>query len=66
MERATVRLTEAAHNRDRDAFERRIRTAIAAHRDAELQGLVLEAAERIITAELARTTRTNPQEGDTP
>jgi hypothetical protein len=59
VERAAVRLTEAAHHRD-------IQNVMAAHRAAELGEQVLTEAEQIITAELARTTRHNPQEGDTP
>lgn len=66
VERAAVRLTEAAHHRDAQAFQARIRDAMAAHRAAELAEQVLTEADRIITAELARTTRHNPQEGDTP
>ncbi|WP_331763208.1 hypothetical protein OG571_47640 (plasmid) [Streptomyces sp. NBC_01369] len=66
LERATVRLTEAAHHRDIEAFKRRIRAAIAEHRAAELREQLLAEAEQIVTAELARTTRRNPQEGETP
>jgi Flp pilus assembly protein TadB len=66
VERAAVRLTEAAHHRDAQAFQRRITDAMAAHRATELGEQVLTEADRIITAELARTTRHNPQEGDTP
>jgi threonine dehydrogenase-like Zn-dependent dehydrogenase len=66
VERAAVRLTEAAHHRDTQAFQRRITDAMAAHRAAELGEQVLTEADRIITAELARTTRHNPQEGETP
>ncbi|WP_406425671.1 hypothetical protein [Streptomyces sp. NBC_00842] len=65
-ERAATRLTEAAHHRDTEAFQRRIRDAMAAHRATELREQVLTEADRIITAELARTTRHNPQEGETP
>ncbi|MFB7222381.1 hypothetical protein [Streptomyces sp. NPDC056227] len=65
-ERAAVRLTEAAHYRDTQAFERRIRAAVAKDRATELRDRILTEAEQIITAELARTTRHNPQEGDTP
>ncbi|MFD7615734.1 hypothetical protein [Streptomyces sp. NPDC059802] len=66
LERATVRLTEAAHHRDMHAFQRRIRALVAEQRAAELREQLLAEAEQIITAELARTTRHNPQEGDTP
>ncbi|MEV6146341.1 hypothetical protein [Streptomyces sp. NPDC051992] len=66
LERATVRLTEAAHHRDAEAFRRRIRAAVAELRAAELREQLLAEAEQIITAEYARTTRHNPQEGDTP
>ncbi|MFB7313017.1 hypothetical protein [Streptomyces sp. NPDC056192] len=66
VERAAVRLTEAAHHRDTQAFEQRIHAAIAKHRAAELREQVLTEAEQIITAELARTTRHNQQEGETP
>lgn len=59
VERAAVRLTEAAHYRDAEAL-------LAAHRNTELREQVLTEADRIITAELARTTRHNPQEGETP
>ncbi|MEE1812679.1 hypothetical protein [Streptomyces sp. BE133] len=59
LERATVRLTEAAHHRD-------VRALVAEHRAAELREQLLTEAEQIITAEYARTTRRNPQEGDTP
>ncbi|MFJ1827387.1 hypothetical protein [Streptomyces sp. NPDC088178] len=66
LERATVRLTEAAHHRDAEAFRRRIRAAVAELRAAELREQLLTEAEQIITAEYARTTRHNPQEGETP
>jgi hypothetical protein len=59
VERAAVRLTEAAHYRDTEAL-------LAARRVAELREQVLTEAEQIITAEYARTTRHNPQEGETP
>ncbi|MFJ2279190.1 hypothetical protein ACIOEZ_34140 [Streptomyces sp. NPDC087866] len=67
--RAAVRLTEAAHHRDMVAFRARVAAAIAdqeaaAHLLDEVA--VLDAAEDIVNAELARTTRHNPQEGDTP
>ena len=65
-ERAAVRLTEAAHHRDALAFQRRIHAAAAAHHDAELRDRLLTEAEQIVTAEYARTTRHNPQEGETP
>jgi hypothetical protein len=65
-ERAAVRLTEAAHHRDTEAFQRRIHAAVAEHRNAELRDRLLAEAEQIVTAEYARTTRHNPQEGDTP
>lgn len=64
-ERATVRLTEASHHRDTEAFKRRIRAAVAEQRAAELRDRLLTEAEQIVTAEYARTTRHNPQEGDT-
>ncbi|TXS68910.1 hypothetical protein [Streptomyces sp. sk2.1] len=59
LERAMVRLTDAARHRDMAVFRRRIDAAIAEQR-------VLEAADRIVDDELARTTRHNPQEEDTP
>ncbi|MEU6016940.1 hypothetical protein ABZ826_23685 [Streptomyces sp. NPDC047515] len=59
LERAARRLTEASQHRDVTEFRRRIDAAIAEQR-------VLEAADRIVDAELARTTRHNPKEGDTP
>ncbi|MFF2411832.1 hypothetical protein [Streptomyces sp. NPDC058092] len=65
-ERATVRLTDAAHHRDMEAFKRRIRAAVAEQRAAEDRDQVLAEAEQIITAEYARTTHRNPQEGETP
>ncbi|MFE9491429.1 hypothetical protein ACFYNF_34165 [Streptomyces sp. NPDC006641] len=66
LERATTRLTEAAHHRDMNAFQNRVRALVAEHRAAELREQLLTEAEQIITAEYARTTRHNPQEGDTP
>ncbi|WP_406502188.1 hypothetical protein OHA04_45265 (plasmid) [Streptomyces sp. NBC_01590] len=66
LERATVRLTEAAHHRDVEAFQRRIQAAIAEHRATELREQLLVEAERIVTAEYARTTRHNPRKGDAP
>ncbi|MFE7111730.1 hypothetical protein ACFU98_29300 [Streptomyces sp. NPDC057575] len=66
LERATARLTDAAHHRDAEAFKRRIRAAVAEQRAAELRNQLLTEAEQIITAEYARTTRHNPQEGETP
>ncbi|MEU9947016.1 hypothetical protein [Streptomyces sp. NPDC047939] len=68
-ERAAVRLTEGAHHRDMEAFKRRLRAAAAEQRAAArlLDELaLLTEAEDIVTAELARTTHHNPQEGDTP
>lgn len=65
-ERAAARLTEAAHHRDAQAFQRRIHAAVAEHRDVELRDRLLAEAEQIVSAEYARTTRHNPQEGDTP
>ncbi|MER5277713.1 hypothetical protein ABT025_18410 [Streptomyces sp. NPDC002809] len=65
-ERAAVRLTDAAHHRDTEAFQARIRAAAAEHRAAEAVNRLLAEAEAIVTAELARTTHHNPQEGDTP
>ncbi|MDK0525038.1 hypothetical protein [Streptomyces sp. ML-6] len=50
-------MTEAAQHRDLDVFRRRINAAIAEQQ-------VLEAAGRIVDDELARTTRTDPQEGE--
>lgn len=63
LERATVRLTDAAHHRDRVAFQARIREAMAVHRAAESRDRLLAEAEQIVTAEYARTTH-NPHEGD--
>lgn len=57
-ERAAHRLTDAAQHRDMEAFRHRIAQALAEAR-------VLEAADRIVDDELARTIRHNPQEGDT-
>lgn len=54
-----ARLTEAAHHRDTQAL-------VAMHRAVELREQVLTEAEQIVSAEYARTTRHNPQEGDTP
>ncbi|MFI6653265.1 hypothetical protein ACIBI8_37455 [Streptomyces sp. NPDC050529] len=64
--RAAVRLTEAVHHRDVEAFQRRIQAAVDEHRTAEAVDQLLAEAEAIVTAELARTTHHNPQEGDTP
>lgn len=64
LERATVRLVDAAHHRDKTAFQARIRAAMDAHRAAELHEQLLAEAEQIVTAEYARTTH-NPHEGDT-
>ncbi|MET8746328.1 hypothetical protein [Streptomyces sp. NPDC004728] len=66
LERATVRLTEAAHHRDMNAFQHRIQALVAEQRAAELREQLLAEAQQIIAAEYARTTRHNPQEGDTP
>lgn len=57
LERAARRLTENAQHRDLAVFRSRIDAAIAEQQ-------VLEAAGRIVDQELARTTRTDPQEGD--
>ncbi|WP_331728972.1 hypothetical protein OG693_39125 (plasmid) [Streptomyces sp. NBC_01259] len=68
-ERAAVRLTEGAHHRDMEAFKRRIRAAAAEQKAAAAlfdELALLAEAEDIVTAELARTTHHNPQEGDTP
>lgn len=68
-ERATVRLTEGAHHRDMQAFRARLRAAAAEQAVGSrlLDELaLLTAAEDIVTAELARTTHHNPQEGETP
>ncbi|MFD7855241.1 hypothetical protein ACFV6B_13275 [Streptomyces microflavus] len=68
-ERAAVLLTDAAHYRDMEAFRRRLARAVAdqAAADQLMRELaVVEAADAVVTAELARTTHHNPQEGDTP
>ena len=57
-ERAARRLTELTQHRDLAVFRRRIDAAVAEQQ-------VLEAAGRIVDQELARTTRTDPQEGET-
>lgn len=67
--RAAVRLTEAAHHRDMEVFRARIRAAVAEQSAAAAlldEVAVLTAADAIVAAELARTTRHNPQEGETP
>ncbi|MEU5660047.1 hypothetical protein ABZ802_31180 [Streptomyces sp. NPDC047737] len=66
MERAAVRLTRAADQRDMDAFRARIKHLVAEQRAAEDAALVLAEAEAIVTAELARTPHYphNPHEGD--
>ncbi|MGW5989520.1 hypothetical protein ACWFRT_13475 [Streptomyces anulatus] len=72
-ERAAALLTDAAHHRDMEAFRTRVARAVAEQRAAEeftarfLDDLaVIATADAIVTAELARTTHHNPQEGDTP
>ncbi|MFH8483639.1 hypothetical protein [Streptomyces sp. NPDC018055] len=72
-ERAAALLADAAHARDMDAFRARVARAVAEQRAAEAftdqaaaELAVLAAADTVITAELARTTHHNPQEGDTP
>lgn len=64
--RAATHLTEAVHHRDMEAFRARVEAAMAEQRVAAAEKRVLAAAEQIVTAELARTTRPNPQEGETP
>lgn len=66
VERAAVRLTRAADSRDLEVFRARIAGLVAEHRAAELDGLVLAEADRIVTAELARTPHYPhyPHEGD--
>ncbi|MEU0624948.1 hypothetical protein ABZ329_29325 [Streptomyces rubiginosohelvolus] len=72
-ERATALLTDATHERDLEAFRTRVARAVAEQRAAEdfaaratADLAVMAAADAIVTAELARTTHHNPQEGDTP
>ncbi|MEU1327149.1 hypothetical protein [Streptomyces microflavus] len=68
-ERAAVLLTDAVQHRDMEALRRRLARAVAdqAAADQLMRELaVVEAADAIVTAALARTTRYNPQEGDTP
>lgn len=72
-ERAAALLTDATHERDLEAFRARVARAVAEQRAAEeftarfLDDLaVIATADAIVTAELARTTHHNPQEGDTP
>ncbi|MFD7867987.1 hypothetical protein [Streptomyces sp. NPDC059783] len=65
-ERAARRITDAAQARDMAAFHRRINAAIAEQRAQQAEALVLAAADRVVDDELARMTRNNPQEGDTP
>ncbi|MFB8122086.1 hypothetical protein ACFVG1_12940 [Streptomyces bacillaris] len=72
-ERAAALLADAAHARDMDAFRARVARAVAEQRATEAftdrvaaELAVLAAADTVITAELARTTHHNPQEGDTP
>ncbi|MEU8740573.1 hypothetical protein [Streptomyces halstedii] len=66
MERAAVRLTSAADHRDMEVFRARIAGLVAEHRAAELEGQVLAEADRIVTAELARTPHYphRPHKGD--
>ncbi|MFE3381680.1 hypothetical protein [Streptomyces anulatus] len=72
-ERAAALLTDATHERDMEAFRARVASAVAEQRAAEdfaaratADLAVMAAADAIVTAELARTTHHNPQEGDTP
>lgn len=72
-ERAAALLTDATHHRDLEAFRTRVARAVAEQQAAEeftarfLDDLaVIATADAIVTAELARTTHHNPQEGDTP
>lgn len=72
-ERAAALLTDATHHRDMEAFRSRVARAVAEQKAAEeftarfLDDLaVIATADAIVTAELARTTHHNPQEGDTP
>lgn len=72
-ERATALLTDAAHHRDMEAFRTRVARAVAEQRAAEdfaaratADLAVIAAADAIVTAELARTTHHNPQEGENP
>ncbi|MEU8101710.1 hypothetical protein [Streptomyces rubiginosohelvolus] len=72
-ERAAALLANATHERDMEAFRTRVARAVAEQRAAEeftaraaADLAVVTAADAIVTAELARTTHHNPQEGDTP
>ncbi|WP_162602951.1 hypothetical protein [Streptomyces sp. CS090A] len=72
-EQAAALLADAAHARDLDAFRVRVARAVAEQEAAEAftgrvaaELAVLAAADTVISAELARTTHHNPQEGDTP
>ncbi|MGW1814179.1 hypothetical protein ACWCQM_11535 [Streptomyces sp. NPDC002125] len=66
MERAAVRLTRAADHRDMAAFKARIGRLVAEQQAAEAAEHVLAEADRIVTAELARTPHYphHPHEGD--
>ncbi|MBD3550920.1 hypothetical protein [Streptomyces sp. SP18CM02] len=72
-ERAAALLTDATHYRDLEAFRARVAAAVAEQRAAEefttraaADLAVIAEADAVVTAELARTTHHNPQEGDTP
>ncbi|WP_331764444.1 hypothetical protein [Streptomyces anulatus] len=72
-ERAAALLTDATHERDMEAFRARVARAVAEQQAAleftarvTADLAVIAAADEVITAELARTTHHNPQEGDTP
>lgn len=72
-ERAAALLADAAHARDLAAFRARIDRAVTEQQAAEAftdqvaaELAVLAAADTVVTAELARTTHHNPQEGETP
>ncbi|MEV2259245.1 hypothetical protein AB0J13_11360 [Streptomyces anulatus] len=72
-ERAAALLTDATQERDMEAFRARVARAVAEQEAAEdfaaratADLAVIAAADTVITAELARTTHHNPQEGDTP
>ncbi|MGW1468523.1 hypothetical protein ACWCPT_29775 [Streptomyces sp. NPDC002308] len=69
QQQGSARLMGGVHHRDMQAFKARLQEACAdrAAGDRLLdEAAVLNAADAVLTAELARTTRPHPQEGDTP
>jgi hypothetical protein len=69
LHQATAHLMAGVQHRDLEAFKARLREEVAGRAAGDRlldEAAVLDAADAVLAAELARTARPHPQEGDTP